>query len=390
MEYEFLLLISTWICSIFFVFFSKGMKKAILIWYIGCFLSFISPSVYIYFGGENYRSYGINSASTYMLLGSIVNVINIICTYISYRVLGKSPNLNNYHLDLTKRTLNYFWFFILISLVYVVYFWNLWPLVNAMKGNIIDRPDTVKGGFKFFFTISTIFMIVIPTLFFSLLKGQTKKNSIVMFFLVSILLVIGGNKGIFMYFCLFYWFYFLNFKINLRFVMIIILLLSLYLLMKGVSDFGLETVIYAIESPLRRLFVAQGIAIPIRIEMLNAGILDYTAYESIKFVVFEFTYGYSPGSMPVVFFGDLFVHFGFIESLILSFIPVLLIHIFANLVDRSANYSYLWLYFFTVYILTMSGFSLANAYRMIIVVSMFLFIRFLIKGQPFNENHNVS
>lgn len=385
---EFYILILTFFPSLLIFFKRRLYKSVLLMWYVGFFINFISPAIYIYYGGEYYLSYGCDSVSKYYLLGSFLCILNLFSCLILPGYFNdskvQSVSLPLLHKSIIKKGKLAFLFFMGISLIYIIYYWNYWPFTNAIQGEIIDRPDTIKGVFKFFFSISTIFMVVIPSLLLFLYPYE--RNNIIRsiaLLLTVFILVVGGNKGVFLYFCVFIWAFALNFRIGKSVLIMILSLICFYALMKGAliksDEKTLDVILYLLESPLRRLFVAQGIAIPVRIEMLANGAFEGVTLENIKFLVFEEVYNYSPGSMPVIYVGDFIVKFGFLFTLLLSAPIILFIHIISFKIDQKNNLGYSWLAYFSLYIITMSGFSEANMYRFIIVITSFFILNIINK-----------
>lgn len=358
------------------------------IWSLGYFILFVSPIFYILYGGEAYNFYNTYGLINYYI-SSILFGLSLLFSFLINRalILKKERSIiknENMKLPFMLKTYHNI-IFILVAFYILFYFYQL-PLYSAIKGNSFVRPDTINDGIKYFFTFSCLMDIVFPSLFLLFSYNRKKKTYSILFFVITcIFLIAGGSKGTLIYFFLFIWFAILKFKISKEFLIFLFLSFFIYFFLKNISLESIEELFLQIQSPIRRFFVTQGIAIPIRFEMQHNHLLDDINYQDIKFVVFEHVYGYSPGSMPIIFFPDMIIIYGWTISTIVLFFFMIILAYVSYLVDRSRSIFLHWNFYIFSYTIIMSGFSEANLYRTILIILNVTIVYLVIRLNKFNK-----
>lgn len=373
---EFILLNVLFLLLSIVVYLFKSYKKPSVLLYWGIIIIYILPSYYAFLGGETYKSYTDEAAELFYMLGCVC-ILTVIFFYLADSFFKKN---NSVVYSCNKLTLILFNFFLFFFLSYIIYYWADWPLLKALSGDIIDRPDIVGGVFQGYFFISSLISIVMPSFFLYYVGNETK--SILISFLLLILtaffLTIGGNKGLFLYFILFSYFSFSTKKINIKYIILVLFAgLFVYSTMKGVELTSINSYEYLIESILRRLFITQGISGPNVLQLyLNDLDLNQFNDRELKFYLFEYTYGYSPGSMPIAYTIDFFVRYGLFSSIVFSF-SVMIILVFVFNILNSGDIVNRWLIFYTCYLIVMSGISFSNLYRFIAIITFAIIYNFI-------------
>ncbi|WP_318432661.1 hypothetical protein [Photobacterium leiognathi] len=385
MSIDFIILNLIFICNLTVFISLKQYRSSCFIWFVCYFTLFVSPSYYIIFGGDAYNLYTNYGVEKYNQISAIYGAVFFV--FLVFK--NKSYKSIDYSLLESRVLSNYTWvyvytvFFLVSS--YVIFYFKEMPFYSILLGQSFVRPDTVHNGIKFYFTFSVFMDVICPSLYF-LIRNEIKNKLVDMFLLllVSFFLIVGGSKGTLIYFFIFYWFSVLDLKVSKKFFILLIVSFVIYFFIKNISFTNINDFFEAMVSPLRRFFVTQGIAIPIRFDMDNFGLFNDVSYQDIKFVVFKYVYGYEPGSMPIMFFPDLIIKFGYFAScLILSLFFFVLFYI-SKVVDTSKSYFYHWMFYILSFSVLMSGFSEANLYRIIAGV-LNIYIVFLLSKSRFKN-----
>jgi len=363
---EFVIMISCYVMMISAVIYFKEFKSAFFLVWFGATIALFTPSFYVFFGGVSYRSYGEEAAKNYYLL-SAISFIFVFITVLMVKFLQSKVDENVF----VERNISNVLFYTLAIIVFVVYiyifiYWNEWPLINVFKGNFIERPDVVKGAFQGYFTYSVLAQLILPAIFFfyqkSLRSSKVKYIAGFSFFIFPMLA--GGNKGILLYFLVFIFLYSpIKIKVS-HYILSFSLCLLLYAGIKSVTAVDGITLSYLIESILTRTFVTQGMSAPALLEMfsINNNISTLSSNE-MKYRIFEFVYGYSPGSMPVYYTFELYVRYGKAGMIILSLFISIIVALATVLVRTSQSMAMRWCYYYCIYAFVMAGISDANLMR---------------------------
>lgn len=354
----------------------KTYKKPSFLIYWGAIIIFICPVNYIYFGGVTYKHFGEEATTLYEIL-SVISIISIYL-FFGFNLLWESRKKSKIDVTVCKSNIvDYFSIFIFIlSMMYFLFYFKHWPLLDAFSGVIEARPDIVKGIFKGYFMMSIIYQVILPSILFYYWQSKqlNKKLFYLLFFTVSFFIIIGGNKGIYLYFIMFIFITIIK-KVNVKLIFISLLsMVFLYAVMKGVTLDYATFKDYLLESIFRRVFITQGMGIPNSIQMMLNG-FDFSLYNShdMKFVIFEYIYGYSPGSMPLYFTGELFIRYGFFSVIVFSFFFSFFGSLISFKCESYGYYSINWCLYYSLYVFVMSGVSLSNFYRLIVIFIMIVF-----------------
>lgn len=357
-------------------------QKPSFIVYWGGVIIFVCPINYIYFGGESYRHFGDEAYQLYEYL-ALISILSIGFFYILKSLFPKFKNNDDNFTFRKSKIIDYFSiFFLSISVIYFLIYINHWPLLEAFTGVIEARPDIVKGVFKGYFMMSIVFQVILPAILFYYWQSKhiSKNNIYFLFVVVSFFIIIGGNKGIYLYFIIFIFLTIIK-RVNIKWLLFsLLVMIFLYAKMKGVN-FDYDTLkSYLLESIFRRVFVTQGMGIPNSIQMMLNGI-DFSLYNThdLKFAIFEYIYGYSPGSMPLYFTGELFIRYGFLSVIVFSVFFSIFGALIVSKCESYKYYSINWLLYYALYVFVMSGVSVSNLYRLIVIIVMIIFFATYIK-----------
>lgn len=373
----FLLLTLVMSILLFVLWFNKEINKPSFLYSFGIFTTFYTTPLYYIFGGTAYSSFSTSSLNTYLVY-CITAVFLYIPSYVLSNNFFKNKKL---YLPVKDVLLLRIYFFVTISsvLCYYLYFIKDMPLVHMFtEGEVIARPDTT-GSIPFFFTFSSIGMVVLPSAYFYYIDKITKKYHHILINMVIIgVLVVAGHKGLVVYYFIFSWVYILKAKVDFKFILMVLGLFYIYMITKGLS-MSEETFEYLTESPFRRFFVSQGSGFIHRVDLIEYNYIFESARE-IKQAVFDKIYQVSyVGSSPAFFSGDILVQYGYVASLAsFVFVSVIIISLSraVYILESTARLSFLWGLYILIYLLVMSGIE-TNLYRFLLVLvnlSMLIFL----------------
>ncbi|PST87756.1 hypothetical protein C9I87_17610 [Photobacterium iliopiscarium] len=351
-------------CFLFFVFFKQINKISVML-LIGMVIIFFVPLWYIFLGGEKYLSYSLSSYYDAINIGTVsclLIMLYIIFNAIFYNYFSKEKIINYQYKSII---VTYIFLYIILTL-YIIYYINMWPLLKAFSGVIVDRPDIVKGDFKGYFLFSVIVNFAMPSLYFLYYKSErTKKTIFILFISLSFLLLIGGNKGVFMYFLIFnVIFVWKNIKIY-HYCIIGFIGVFVYALIRlpYLSD-GLSFN-YLYESIFERIFLTQGMSVPAVIELSKNIDISTMGSNDLKYTLFTFVYGFSPGSMPMYYTAEIYARYDIYFLIIIGICISFLLSIYISFFEVKQNIGINWVLFMSLYTLVMSGISLSNMYILI-------------------------
>lgn len=388
---EFYFLNISFIILTVYILSKKEYKLPTFLFYWGIIIIYLIPSHYIFWGGNSYKNFGTKSSELFYFLGTIYTLLTLIFFIILNANIKPLTSIKSIETTRALKAINIiFLLYIILYIFYILLYWNSWPLINAIVGKIIQRPDIVSGDFKFYFTVTTLSNIILPFYFFSYISREKKKTiiTILLFSICILSLSLGGNKGLFLYFIVFCMFFANEIKIKIRYIILAPLLgLVFYSLMKGVAPSIDNIYNYLLESIIRRIFITQGMSGPNAIQLYLDGMDFYDlSSQQIKELVFQYVYGYSPGSMPVPYFVELYLKLGLFLAVALTLIILSLISIFF-LFFRNCSTSYKWLVFYISYIIVMSGFSSDNYLRFLAIILFIFIYNFIIAILALKKNH---
>ncbi|SHM61177.1 hypothetical protein [Gracilibacillus kekensis] len=334
-------------------------KKSLVIFYVISTIIFYTPSIYYsIFLGEAYKVFSAGSYLQYLAF-SILYFLIITLLIIVKNSINFSKNITFNHSS-NKLVYLYMGYVTAAILAYVVFYFDRFPLINlVLEGSRIERPD-MSGSIPLYFTFSTFIFFIIPSYYLYFYdRIQSNVVKLILFAAVSIILLIGGNKGVLVYFYIFFWIFIFKMKINFKLLTMVVIAFSAYLFITG----------SLVTSGIRRFFVTQGAAFIARFEMLN---IDFPFdLHNIDGQVFEFIYGYPDGSGPSFFVGDFFIHIGYIigtATMLLIFLVFFYISRFID-VHFKNNLFILWSFTAVIYILGMGSLDFP-AFCRIVAISL--------------------
>ncbi len=305
---------------IFIIFFYKEQKNIYGINALLIFIIFVSPVIYYFFGGTSYKAFSNKALIYYQYLGSVVILINIIFLILKQRISIKKVSKfidKSAFKKITLLTKIYLTLLFVLIVLYIIVYFNKFPLIVFLEKHIvIDRPDGT-GDIPHFYFMTTIMMMVFPSVFF-LLYDNVKTNivKIITFAIIILFMTIGGHKGIVVFFFIFIWFYVLKQRINVKLISLFFISIIIYAIAKGRVNVSVDNFSYLFHSSFSRMFVTQGAGFIERIHLL---IINYNFADCIplKNQVCSLVYhvGANVCSMPTYFIGDLIVNYGYIFAL---------------------------------------------------------------------------
>ncbi|WP_274364200.1 hypothetical protein [Paenibacillus thermotolerans] len=372
MVHEFILLNVSFLLFVIISVALGEYKKSFVCFIVVLIINFYTPAVYYsVFNGVAYKMFSEQTYLHYLQMSSIIFLVSSIflgCKYVikfpNSEVFLKRPNL-----------MASVYIMLITALVafYILIFIKQMPLYSIVaKGISIDRPET-SGSLPLYHTFSTFAFFILPGyLFYYLPEINSKLKKLVLFLLVTLVMVIGGNKGVMVFYFLFIWVFIYRLRINIKLAGMFSGAIGFYILISGSGGF-----IDSMLSAFRRFFVTQGVGMINRLEMISIN-YDFDM-ESISNSVFEFIYRYSGGSHPTFFLGDLLVKIGWLPAMMAFVIMLGLLVLISRWVDirYGDNLFIQWNFFVVLYLIGMSGIGKDNLIRMAAIAINLLLILFL-------------
>lgn len=367
----------------------KEYRKSLSIFLFILITIFFTPVIYyVFLNGQAYKAFNENSLIDFMHIATftffIVSIMLNLKNYNYKRELNRDANLDYLNLKRTSNNNLVKIYMISVTGIVVLYFLiniRSFPLYNALKfSEVIGRPDTT-GNVPFYFFFSTILYFIIPGYYFYFRKKISEKPFLNLLILISltILLLVGGNKGILVYLYIFIWINEYKLKINMKVIAMGIIVFLAYLILKtGSLSFNVSTIEYLATSPFRRFFVAQGSGFIVRLYLVRNSFY-FGDIEAIKETVFSIIYNTEIGSSPTYFYGDLIVKYGIIFATILHIIVLSSLFFIANKIDKQYGNDLFrkWSFFSVLYLLGMAEISMSFVYRLTALLINFFIILFL-------------
>jgi len=294
-------------------------------------------------------------------------------------------NFRTYKFNLQASLVLKFYFLIAVGgiIFYYILFFMQFPVVHFIRtGQIIERPD-LTGAIPFFFAMSSLAFIIIPSFYFYFFNAMNKIQHVLINTLIICILVLAGHKGIVVYYFIFIWLFVFKTKFNIKVLILFLLSLVIYLLTKGITEINSQVIEYLLTSPFRRIFVTQGGCFLHRVDMLNEGYSYLQANpRGIKFDVFDHMYNIDgvTGSCPTFFSGDLLVKYGNVVTLVLFIVVsyVVLLTSKASYYIRCDRKLFLyWNVYLSIYFIAMSGIGFSNIIRIVVIIANMVTIYWL-------------
>ncbi len=155
--------------------YTQSHNKASVIYALSLITIFYTPTLYYFFGGEVYRFFSESTLITYTHIATFVFVIYSAITFFICSLNIKSKNITFKDSYLVNF---YFAFFILvITLYYAVYIKDMPLAAFILTQEITERPD-LTGNIPNFYTISSLVMIYLGSVYFYFFHRSKKRNYI--------------------------------------------------------------------------------------------------------------------------------------------------------------------------------------------------------------------
>ena len=353
----------------------------------GVITIFYTPIIYyVFMNGTSYRVFSSIALKIFIAIGIYVFLSIGIILSIKVSADKKRPTK-----IILKRENGFFILYIFIILIvvlgYLMVFGNNLLLTKIFTNTHSDfvRSDT-SGALPMWFTIATLISFIVPSFYFYFFNEFKRSLTKYIFFLiVAILTMVDGNKGIFVYLCIFVFIFINKYKVNIKLFFLGIISLLFYGVFKGIENFSLNNISYILTSSLRRFFVNQGSCFINRIEMILIGypfddtrISDQVAY---------FIDGSWGASAPTYYLGDFLVTYGIFLSLVMHLIVLIVLVYSSNILfyRYKGNLFLYWNYASVAYLLFMSELSFSHIIR-IVIIAVNVCIYFLTHKKRFEVN----
>ena len=350
---------------------------------------FIGPAIFYLSGGEAYKVFSNNAIIKYHYLGSFIFLVNT-----GFLLLRKKLFFNKITPKIDDKALSkfslpvkiYFGTMFLGILIYILMYLNEFPLIVFIQKHIvIERPDGT-GAVPHFYTMSTIMMMVFPSVFF-FLYDNLKKNWLlktITFMSIILFMTIAGHKGIVVFFFIFIWFYVFKLRINLKLIGLFVVSIIIYAVAKGETELSGNNLLAMLHSSFGRMFVTQGAGLIERIHLIS---IDYIFSDiaPIKNQVCSLVYDVKLNmcSMPTYFIGDIIVNYGYTFALfIYTIIGIPLFYIF-NIIDKYFPKSVFikWSVFMSLFLFSMAEISIFSLLRLFAIIINVIIIYHLSKTE---------
>ncbi|WP_196208739.1 hypothetical protein [Citrobacter sp. Res13-Sevr-PEB04-36] len=353
-------------------YFTKEYSGNLFLMMWGYAFLFVTPAVYIFCGGEKYHVFDDESSLKFYTLGCFSSIFIILM--LLFKVSLNRISISGPRIFISETILkSAFYLCIMFVATYIVFYWKQWPFFNFISEGVSERPDIVKGNFQGFFIYSLFTSIIIPSIYFYF-KNKKGSFNFLFFIFVCFSMVVSGNKGVFLYFIIFnVLFEWKKIRIS-TYVIIFIGLMAIYALIRLPFVGEGFSFSYLVESIFERIFLTQGMAMPAVIELAKS--VDITAMSSndLKYTLFNFVYGYSPGSMPLFYTAELYVRYGWFIMSMISVIISLVFGFGAFVINKKKESSIRWVYYISLYALIMGGVGSANIFFFIVAFFWWLLL----------------
>lgn len=326
-------------------------------------IEFMGPLVYYYvLNGTAYRLFDNFSLNVFCCVFIVFLSTTIFITYLH----SKNIVYRQRDIFFSKGIYRYdIFIFIILVFVGVYIFFNMkqfliFRVTNNETANLY-RSDTT-GNLKHWFTVSNIINIFIPS--FAIYSSYNKCRSdfiVYIYFLVgSAITLIDGNRGVFVYLIIFYIIFLKKYKITMSIFCSIFFAFFAFAVLgnRQLSD----SLVWG--SMFRRFFVTQGACFINRIYLHSIG-YDFDNDIRISNQVFKFIYGYSIGSAPTVFWGDILCRYGYFFMFVILILTNYLIYCISEYIRKQhcEDYVLYWYYCYCIFAICFSEISISNVVR---------------------------
>lgn len=379
----------------------KLYKSSIAILYLFIINTFVSPVIYYHLlGGDSYINFSINDFEKYVNIGCVYLMVVIMLNFfmntrynIAFRSGFGSVKLSHANIGKTKV---FGYLIISLCMLYILIYRDRMPLLYQIMHQstmaVLDRPD-VSGSIPHYFTMSTIMSSFFPMFFFYVKERTTrtrKTYTVAWYMLIIFILLVGGNKGMLVYFAIFVWMRIWKMKVDWRVVLAAVMLFYAY----EVTIYGSVMILNGqllagLTSPLRRFFVTQGAMFINRIPIIEAGTDLSDTY--ISAYVYTRVYGGVGGSAPTYFIGDLMIEYGYVVGMLIGITTTAVIFCISKSIDsiKDNNLYKYWAQFYLLYLMGNSAISSSFLIRTIVVIALSGMLSLADKKRGIEENSHV-
>ncbi len=357
----------------------KEYEKSLAIYlFMASTIFYFTPSYYI-FGGRTYRYFKDQHLEAFILF-SIVILLSFSAILLLKQKLPVFKPLEA--IKSNPLITLYMAGIVVVILLYIFYFRDRFPLIMALTQDAEKnpyRPDST-GSIPLYFTVMTFVYYVVPSFYFYII--ETRKTSplmhVVMIGFISCLLLIGGNKGVFLYFLFFIWVYVLKLKLDWRVIVMGVVSAIFYFGLKEGFGYLTRDITKNILGMVRRLFVTQGSGFIDRIYLKDTGLI--LGKVPLSNVVHAHIYHVS-GSNPTYFVGDLVFVYGYIKAFIIHTAVLLGLTVSSKWFDDACSkHLYLkWSFFTILYLLAMAEVTTSTWFKFLAIVCNALVLYFVSK-----------
>lgn len=359
MEFKFFILTFMLIINSMLLFLYKEHKKTLLLFFVLISTQFYTPVLYYYIlKGKAYVSFQPEDLENFINICTGVYVLFFCFVLLknnTRRIAVKVSNIRSGCLDRI--------YMLLIGggiFIYIGIFFFSFPLVQAVVNRVlIERPD-VGGYLPHYYVCSTFMYFIVPALYFYICEtfSPNRVQKVFLLGLTTLILVIGGNKGVLVYLYLFIWMYEWKGKINLKMIALFSVSLLFYFILKDGMNRGIGEILL---SAIRRFFVTQGAMFINRLAMKREGFV----FGDIANDVYSYVYEENGGSAPTFFLGDFMIRYPDYVAWMLFLLVMAGLMAMAKQIDaaRKRKLYMLWGYFSLVYVWGMGGITRGSLFR---------------------------
>lgn len=369
-------------------------RKSMAVFYLLILMELYTPACYYMAGTTDYLKFGPKALQLYMLMGTLSFLGYSLILICVQRLRFERKHLVLMHWDIPAKRMTLLWLFVMciigMVVIYLVHFRDGLPFYQAVFHNfkMQVRPDG-SGAIPHWFTIDAIITIALPAfyLYYHQKRGFHKITNLALICLISLAMVMGGNKGFVAYWFIFLWIYLWKMRIDGRVIAAALIAVVFTAIIMGGSASGVS--LAGLKSTARygfdRFFLTQGAMLVNRFEMV---LQNYPFNDSrLSNQVFSFVYERDGGGAPTYYLGNLLIQLGFVGGFLLHFLVFIILAIVGRYLDCQEFSEYKTYLFFTVqYFLGVAEISMSFFYRLLLVIGLALI--FALLGKPSTDLDN--
>lgn len=269
---------------------------------------------------------------------------------------------------------------IVLTTAYIFYFKEKLPLYQAVfGGNRIERPD-ISGSIPHWFTVSSSIYIGFPCfyLYYHQKKEIKLRYNLIFVITLSIYMILGGNKGMVVYWFLFLWVYIWKMRIDRRIIGagFVSIAFTAVIMRGGLSNLNFGGLLWALSYGFGRFFLTQGAMFVNRFEMILQGYPF--SFPDINIQVFSFIYETDGGGAPTYYLGNLLIQYGYVGGFLIHLLIFAMLTIVGRYLDCQEFSEYkTYLFFLVQYFLGMAEISKAFVLRLVLIISLAILLDLL-------------